>query len=140
MIKRLKKVPLLEKDLLTSSGISSLNWIHWVVLTASLFLTVSAWYITSKQSKDKVRAQFEIEKFRLIDTVESRLEKYENALRSGVAAIQMLEGKIDYNFWKTFAKNLAIEKKYPGINGIGVIFYLERKQLNSFINFQSIFR
>ncbi|WP_444995591.1 CHASE domain-containing sensor histidine kinase [Aliikangiella sp. IMCC44359] len=110
-----------------------LHWYHWLVVLASAALTLSAWYITQLQVKQKNEAQFGYQAKQIIQIAKERMEKYEDALYAGVAAIHGEDGKSNANHWKKFSAALSIETKYPGINGIGVIYYVEPANLENYL-------
>ncbi len=101
---------------------------HWGILAASMCLTLMAWFFTSQQIDEKTRNAFDRQSDQVIDLIYERMVKYEDALWSGVAAIKANGGDVNQKEWKAFADALRIEQKYPGINGIGVIYYLSDKQ------------
>ena len=113
-----------------------LHWVHWAVVFLSLVLTVGAWWISKQQIEDKVRERFEREASQVIELVTERMQKYEDGLWGGVSAIQALGRSVSHRDWVTFSKNLRIEKKYPGINGIGVIHYVSPKTLKAYLTQQ----
>lgn len=106
-----------------------LRWFHWLILGLSLVLTLAAWRFSSNQVEVRTRAVFDQESAQVVDLVRERMQKYEDALWSGVAAINTLGGEIGYNDWKTFSSSLTIDRKYPGINGIGVIQWVPEGEM-----------
>lgn len=113
---------------------SRIHLAHWFVLISSLILTLGAWYFTKTQVEEKTKERFNNQKKQLIELVTERIEKYEDALWSGVAAIHAQNGETSYTHWKKFSENMKINKKYPGINGIGVIHYLANEaELNQYL-------
>ncbi len=111
-----------------------LHWVHWLVIGVSLTVTFAAYFYTQKQLENKITGQFDREASRVVELVEERMEKYEDALLGGVAAIQAAEGQSDLEHWRKFSQFLHIEQKYPGTNGIGVIYYLSsEKELAAYL-------
>ena len=124
-----------ERELISKAG--KLHWIHWGVVVLSLFVTLGAWNFSRKQINEKIEAQFEREADQVIELVSERMKKYEDGLWAGVSAIQTRGGDVSLEDWRTFARSIRIDTKYPGINGIGVIhnvkpdwfnFYLEEQR------------
>lgn len=113
-----------------------LKWFHWVIVILSAFLTIGAWYVSKTQLEEKNKLQFERESTHVVELVTERLQKYEDALWSGVAVINMVGERISYEKWHSFAKSLHIDTKYPGINGIGIIDYVSSENLQSHIDAQ----
>ncbi|MBU3068678.1 CHASE domain-containing protein [Aestuariicella sp. G3-2] len=123
----------------TASGLTpltKLHWYHWLVLALSLALTVGAWYFSSRQVQEKTQAQFDFQAAQILELVQERMAKYEEALWAGVAALHMLEDDASRKDWKTFATSLQIENRFPGINGIGVIHYVPLKKLPEYLAWQ----
>ncbi len=99
-----------------------LHWSHWLVVGCSLLLTFGAWYISDQQVKEKNRLEFERQAEQAVDLVVERMQLYENALWGGVAFIDASDSVVTHASWNEYAESLHIERAYPGINGIGVIF------------------
>ncbi len=118
----------------------TLRWFHWLIVFASLLLTIGAWYFSKTQLEAKISLQFEREADQVVALIVDRMKKYEDALWSGVALIQTNGGEVTYSAWETFATSIRIEKKYPGINGIGVIHRLNPDQLDSYLQYQQAIR
>lgn len=108
-----------ERQSLANAG--RLHWVHWFIVIASALLTIAAWYFSKSQVDENSRTQFEREAAQVVELVRERMLRYEDALLSGVAAIEASGGDMSHAEWQTFAVSLHIETKYPGINGIGVI-------------------
>ncbi len=113
-----------------------LHAVHWFVIICSVLLTIAAWYFSKQQIDEKIRAQFNRESDQVVELILERLKKYEDALWWGVATIQAKGGDISYLDWRKFANSLQIDKKYPGINGIGVIHNVKANNLNSYLKKQ----
>ncbi len=116
----------------------TLHWFHWMVVAASLLLTFFAWYFSKKQIQEKVQNQFERQASQVVDLVVERMQKYEDALWGGVGAARAMGDRVDWFQWKKFAHTLSIEKKYPGISGIGVIYRVAPDELDTFLENQRI--
>lgn len=123
-----------ERERIVRAG--SLHWLHWLVVLASLVLTVLAWHFSSNQVEEKAQARFQRESDQVVKLVSERLLKYEDALWGGVGAIRAQGGEVSHREWLEFSNTLQIERKYPGINGIGVIVSVTRDQLPVFLSTQ----
>lgn len=110
-----------------------LNWYHWIVVGMSLLLTFMAWRIADRQVEARAQAQFSYQVTQLADILQERMEKYEEALWAGTAALHAMDNTFDRDTWRAFASSLKIELRYPGINGIGVIYHLEPTEIGGFI-------
>jgi len=122
-----------RKETLTLEKSGRLHWYHWLVVISSLFLTLGAWYVTSEQAKQKTDTQFSYQASQIIKLVQERMEKYEEALWSGTAAINALDKKFGLKEWQAFSSALSIEERFPGINGIGVIHYIPPELLSDYL-------
>ncbi|MHA7813895.1 MAG: CHASE domain-containing protein [Phycisphaerales bacterium] len=111
---------------------SRLHWCHWVVVLGSLVLTLFAWNLAKSQVEDRIQRQFEREAQQTIANIEERLQKYEDALWAGVAFYETLGTDIPHEKWVSYASNISIEDKYPGINGIGVIYRIPAEERQAF--------
>ena len=107
--------------------------IHWLIVVLSFGLTFFAWYLTKQQTEEKINNIFKKEAEQVVELLSERMEKYEDALWSGVATIQAVGSDIRYDQWKTFASSLKLESKYPGINGIGVIYNIQKNNQEKFV-------
>lgn len=133
-MKRVQKIDPKEGKRLKK--LSSLHWFHWVIIALSLLLTFFAWYFSQKQVHQKQDIQFQREAERIIDNVLERMNHYEDALWAGVATIQVNGGQIKFSQWKMYVDSLDIIKKYPGINGLGVIHFIKPDQLQHYLTLQ----
>ena len=115
------------------NGLSRLHWVHWIIILFSLALTLGAWHFSQQQIKEKVIAKFNRESDQILALVRERMSLYENALEGGGAYLNAQNGKIDYYDWKRYAESLRIDQAYPGINGIGVIFQVEKPELETYL-------
>jgi signal transduction histidine kinase len=115
---------------------TSFHWFHWLIVSLSVILTVFAWWFSKKQVDEKVQFQFNKEAEQVVELISERMKKYEDGLWGGVAAIQANGGDISYENWLTFSTHLKIDVKYPGINGIGVIYHIRPKEVISFLKQQ----
>jgi len=104
---------------------------HWIVISLSLLLTVAAWHFSSKQQVEKIEERFGRDADQVVALVSERMQKYEDALWSGVSAIQSQGGEFSHAEWRSFASHLRLGAKYPGIMGIGVIYRVLPEQLDA---------
>jgi len=122
------------------SALRNLTAVHWVVVSLTLALTLVAWQSASRITQEKASEQFSYEVERLNDLLLDRMGKYELALTSGVGAIHSAGDFISLEEWRLFSRSLAIEKRLPGINGIGVIYRVPAAELPKYIERQRAVR
>lgn len=120
-----------EHERIKNAG--KLHWFHWFIISLSLLLTFSVWYFARTQLNTKIENKFNRESEQVIGLVSDRMKKYEDALWSGVATIHSQNHGVNYEQWKRFSKTLKIEQKYPGINGIGVIYHILPEDIPSYL-------
>ena len=123
-----------ESDALAHAG--SLHWFHWAIVVLSALLTIAVWHFSKTQIEEKARLQFEREATQVTELVLERMQRYEDALWGGVAAIQASGGELAYEQWRTFADSMQIASKYPGIGGIGVVDYVLPQDLAAHVEVQ----
>ncbi len=113
-----------------------MHWLHWFIIFLSLVLTLTAWKIASNQIQEKAAISYERETSKIIELVLERMQRYEDALWAGATHINTTGGDIDFENWKDYAHSIGIEKKSPGINGLGVIHYLTSESLPMYLGEQ----
>lgn len=106
--------------------------LHIAVVVMSLAMTLGAWLYSKHQVDLQIETRFETAKERTIDLIIDRMSRYEDALWSGVAHLETRDRETTLEEWRLFAKTLNIEKKYPGVNGIGVIYYVDQDNQSQF--------
>jgi len=113
---------------------SNFNWIHWLVISLSILVTIGAWYFSSQQLHQKIEQQFSRESEQVVELVKERMVLYENALWAGVSLIDSNKGQTSYDKWLLYASSLNIDRVYPGINGIGVIYNIQENQMKDYLD------
>ena len=107
--------------------------LHVIIVAASMALTFTAWHFSKKQADARVEQRFEDARDHIVSLLRDRMSKYEDALWSGVAAMESHDGDMTLEEWRRFATQLRIDEKYPGINGIGVIHFLEPGEVGGYL-------
>lgn len=120
-----------EKERLQDAG--RLKWHHWAIIAFSFLLTLAAWQYTLTQNEEKTQARFDRQAEQIVDLVTERMSKYEDVLLSSVAAVSVLHQDVALEEWRAYSEELNIRAKYPGINGIGVIFEVKPEMRESFL-------
>ena len=114
-------------------GVTALNWLHWIILCGSLIATISAWYFSSNTIAADVQNRFDQQNTQIVALLGERLEKYEDALWSGVAASQTVNRLFTRSEWKSYAATLDIRSRHPGISGIGLIVPKQRSEVAGYV-------
>ncbi|MDA1324300.1 MAG: CHASE domain-containing protein, partial [Proteobacteria bacterium] len=124
----------LEKERMAKTG--PMTWLHWMVLGASLALTLFAWDFSRRQMKENIDQRFDRESHQIVDLFKERMAIYEHALWAGVSALQVGDEDMTEADWRLFADKLNIREKYHGINGIGVIHNVPPEELPHYLTRQ----
>jgi PAS domain S-box-containing protein len=97
------------------------------VLVAGWLL--SAWLLVlgHRARQEETEREFAALAAEAQDAVSRRMATYVDALRSG-ASFVMATPALSVTSWQTFAGSLDLANRYPGINGIGVIFPVARRE------------
>ncbi|KIC33365.1 CHASE domain-containing protein [Leisingera sp. ANG-S5] len=112
---------------------SHLSLIHALVIALSLMMTFGAWYYANAQTENRIENAFKEARDQATGLISARMAKYEDALWAGVSAVQSHGGDMTYQQWKEFAQTLRLDKRYPGINGIGIIHHVEPGQFGAYM-------
>ena len=112
---------------------SHLRLWQWLVVLFSMGLTLFVWRYLDGRADGENRALFEREAQHVVAIIADRLHTYEEALRGGVAAINMLGHPPERDEWQAFADSLHLHTGAPGATGIGVIQYVPREQIADFL-------
>lgn len=113
---------------------ANLHFIHWFVIGLSSLLTLGAWYFSTEQLAQKVEIKFNREADQAVALIRERMGLYENALWGGVALADSNQGEVSYKQWLAYSNSLKIDKTYPGINGIGVIFNVQPSEIDAYLS------
>lgn len=108
-----------------------LRFVHWWTVASLLLLSVVVWRFLVNQQYDLDRQEFDNEAHSLVMSINKRLATYEEALRSGAAAIEMLGRKPSRSEWRAFQQTMKLKGRYPGINGIGLIEHIQRDEIDA---------
>ncbi len=111
-----------------------LHLIHWLVLAASLGLTLLAWYISKMQFEDRLLARFQHDADQVVNLLSERMQKYEGSLWAGVGMLHALgfERQVTRKDWIAFSDAIDLPYRFPGVNGIGLIEDIEPGDLEAY--------
>lgn len=115
---------------------SQFQGMHWLILGLSAILTYVAWYIATEQVNKTITERFQRESLQVIELVKERMELYEHALWGAVAHVDASENDITAKQWENYSNSLHIDRTYPGINGLGLIYNVKPEQRASFLQEQ----
>ena len=92
--------------------------IAWVVLVASIMLTIAAYKISNNFVNQRAKDRFEFRANEIEKAIEERLQVYEDLLWGGVGMMYTHDSVTRQQFAK-FVETMDIEKHWPGIQGFG---------------------
>ncbi len=112
----------LQLDQLERLG-RSVNLIHspysaWIVLSASVILTIAAYIVASQQVAARAEERFTYRATEIAHAIEERMAHYEQTLR-GSAALFNASSKVTREEWADYVSSLDLNTNLPGIQGLG---------------------
>ncbi|GJM37496.1 MAG: hypothetical protein DHS20C19_08630 [Acidimicrobiales bacterium] len=112
-----------------------LHAVHWIALAASVTATILVALLVDRQVDEREETAFEVEAERVVELVVDRLQQYEVGLWAGVGLIESRDdGQVLRRAdWVRFAENLDLVGRYPGINGIGVIYRVGDEDVDEYV-------
>lgn len=119
---------------------SKFHWAHWIIIIASLLLTIGVWQFSERQLEEKIKIKFEKQADYTVSVIKERMSQYEDALWAGIAALLSHDGKMNYQQWKDFSNTLKIDQRHQGINGIGIIHHLTKDTIEQYLQEQRLLR
>lgn len=102
-----------------------------ITLVAGWAIATSVFFAFKKSEANKDQQHFQILVDNLRVAIETRVAFYEDALRAGVSLFRASD-YVSALEWHEFQKTLGVYRRYPGVNGIGVIFPVKPINLKSF--------
>ncbi|EON91457.1 sensory box/GGDEF family protein [Marinobacter lipolyticus SM19] len=97
-------------------------WVAWLLLAASIAITLLLWQLSIHLVEDRTEARFRTQSLQLKTAIEERLLNHEQVL-AGSAGLFAVAGSVSREQWQEYVDKVDIDRYYPGIQGIG---YVER--------------
>lgn len=97
-------------------------------------VTFLAWQTSHSAVEARKQQRFARESERVIELVRERLQHYEDALLSAVAAMQVSGGAMSRAQWRLYAGQLNLAERYPGASGIGIIHHVDEGRLAGYLD------
>lgn len=121
---------------LTSLTLSGINRNGFIKLPSVVFLVcwlLSGALFYSFETNERFSDEVKLDEItaEIQSRILSRLDTYEEVLRSGVG-LYAASQKVDADEWRIFVETQNVVERYPGINGVGVIWPVEYQKLNKF--------
>ena len=108
-------------------------------LRATKFVLIAGWVMTALVTAVIYRVENQTDERHFQQIVQearkeiiARMDTYINILRAGVALNYASDG-VTYRDWLAFSTEVAVEKKYPSIGGIGIVSPVHSSQLGAFL-------
>lgn len=118
---------------------ATLHWFHWLVIALSFTATIAAWSYAVEQTQQRSRERFERESEHVITLISERMRRYEDALWAAVAFHRVTE-QVSLDGWSDYTRSVDLFQKYPGINGLGVVYRVHREELETYLAEQRLGR
>ncbi len=106
--------------------------IAWAVLAIALVASTGGWFIAREHEELTARKQFEEEASRIQTALSERMSVYEDVLHGGVGLFAA-SVSVERAEWKAYVETVSVNKRFPGIDGIGFIANVPRAQLETFL-------
>jgi PAS domain S-box-containing protein len=115
------------------------NWLYfprpvaWVVLAIALAASAGMWFIAWNHTKLAARKRFDEEAGRIAAALSERMQVYEDVLH-GAAGLFAASSSVEREEWRAYLQSVSIEKRFPGIDGVGFEAYVPRAELQKFLD------
>src|SRR5262245_31201329 len=103
------------------------SWLPYGVLISSLVLTAAVTYAAANAIESKDRLRFDLAVQRTHTAIKNRLETYIAMLLSG-SGLFAANGDVTRDEFRAFVDRLDLQRRYPGIQGIGYSVRLQPEQ------------
>jgi signal transduction histidine kinase/DNA-binding response OmpR family regulator len=104
----------------------------WIVLAISLAATAGGWFIVRNRADLSARNRFDEEAAGIAAALKERMLIYQDALH-GAVGLYAASLTVEREEWKSYVESISIDKRFPGIDGLGFIAYVRRTELDDFL-------
>ena len=94
------------------------KWMAWIVLLAALLITFFVWSLDRTLTMERAHDRFAFRIKTIESVLRERLRACEFLLQSG-AGFFAASGEVTRAEWRTYVKNLQLDKYYQGVQGLG---------------------
>src|SRR5580765_5512441 len=108
------------------------QFLAWVVLVITLAASFGGWYISRLNTELTARRQFDDEASRILSSLRQRLMIYQDVLHGGVGLFAA-SYSVERNQWRAHLESGSVDKRFPGIDGVGYIANVPRTNLDEFL-------
>ena len=106
--------------------------VAWVVLGISLLASLGGWYFAWQHEELAARTRLDQEARRVAAALSERMQVYEDVLH-GAAGLYAASTSVERGEWRAYLESVSIEKRFPGIDGVGFIAWVPRDELERFV-------
>ena len=106
--------------------------VAWAVLAISLAATGSGWFIARQHEELSARNRFDEDAGRIATTLAERMKIYEDVLH-GAVGLFAASYSVERSEWKAYVESVSIEKRFPGVDGLGYIANVPREKVEGFL-------
>ena len=103
-----------------------------MVLGIALAASAGAWFIAWQHAELEAHKRFDDEIGRITTALSERMLIYEDVLH-GAAGLFAASVSVERAEWRAYLQSVSIEKRFPGIDGVGFLAYVTRDRLNQFL-------
>ncbi|HWI59849.1 MAG TPA: CHASE domain-containing protein, partial [Bacillota bacterium] len=104
--------------------------ISWLVLLASLLLTLWVWRLVDKSTQELGQARFDLQAEGIRNDILERMDNNERMLRGCVGLFNALP-EVTRQTWRAYIESLQLERNYPGVEGVGFAKRVQPAELAS---------
>jgi two-component system, sensor histidine kinase and response regulator len=104
----------------------------WFVLVIALTASGVGWFIARQHEELGARKRFDEAASRIVTTLAERMAIYQDVLHGG-AGLFAASYSVERAEWKAYVDSVSVDKRYPGVNGVGFIANVPRGQLADFL-------
>ncbi len=104
----------------------------WIVLAISLAASVGGWFIARKHEELTARKRFDEEVSRIQTALSERMSIYEDVLHGGLG-LYAASHSVERAEWRAYVETVSVNKRFPGIDGLGFIACVPREKLDEFL-------
>ncbi len=92
--------------------------IPWIALGSSLAITLGLWVALERSRHEEARSQFERRTETAVAAVRTRMQSYEQVVRSGAARMASSRA-VSRDEWRDFINHLQLGERFPAIQSLG---------------------
>ncbi|HOW67087.1 MAG TPA: CHASE domain-containing protein [Candidatus Paceibacterota bacterium] len=106
--------------------------VAWVVLGISLAASVGGWILACRHADLEARRRFDEEVNRITTALTERMLIYQDVLH-GAVGLYASSYSVERAEWRAYLESVGIEKRFPGVDGVGFAANVPRDKLEEFL-------